>query len=135
MYRHLIDFETNVFNLCLEYDISIPEDIRGVLLNQYTNSTHSIEITGNGFYDNIIISKDCEKIPYDTLRFGCMHIEFENPDDALGMVVFVSDGYISLIEFYTYGERQEPWIGNITAYDVYAVNRQGELSWIKKIEA
>ena len=130
MNNNLIDFETNVFNICLEYDISIPEDIRRILLHQYVNSTHSIEITGKGFYDNIIISKECEKIPYDNFRFGCIYIEFENTEDALGMVVFVIDGCISLIEFYSYSEQ---WDCKITNYNIFLVRDNGVLSFLKKV--
>ncbi|MCI8405147.1 MAG: hypothetical protein HFE49_09645 [Clostridia bacterium] len=36
----------------MEYNISILVDIRGMVLNQYTNSIHSIEIIESGFYDN-----------------------------------------------------------------------------------
>lgn len=44
------------------------------------------------------------------------------------MVVFVNLGYIDAIEFYTYGEI---WDGTVSAYSIYSVETDGELTLLK----
>lgn len=130
MNENFIGFEKNIFYECIKNETSILEQDKKVLLKQYDDCVHYIEVTEKGFYDNICISKECSKLQCNDFTFGSVYIEFEKSKSALSMEVFVQNGYIKLIEFYSYSEQ---WDGRITNYNIFLVSDNGELSFLKKV--
>ena len=62
MNNFLIELENDVISLCLANTLFRSEIEKHILMNQYVHCTHHIELTGKGFYDNIIVCKDCKKV-------------------------------------------------------------------------
>lgn len=130
MNNKIIEFENVIFDLSVKTGTFVLESDRKIIMEQYNNCTHDIEITGKGFYDNIVVSKNSAKLSNENFLPGGVYIKFINSNIALSMEIFLKDGYIQMLEFYTY---EQEWYGEIENYDIYKVTKDGQLSFIKRV--
>lgn len=93
------DFEQQVMDKLLAGDYPILEELRC----QYLNATvESREFTGAGFYTNFKIKSEIPPIAGEmTFQIGDMHADFGDVKEAIGFVLFVMKGYLSMLEGYT----------------------------------
>lgn len=64
------------------------------------------EFTGSGFFTNIEIPKDIDRIQQDRVTIGDVIAEIDGLRNGAGFVLFTKDGRISTLEGYSY---DEPW--------------------------
>lgn len=130
MYNKLLEFEKDIFEICLNNEINFSEQEKNILRLQYLNCTHAITKTGYGFYDDITISDNTERIDKNDSILGGIYIKFHEKNLDVSITVFIRCGCIVQLEFYTY---EQEWYGELGNYDVYKVTKDGNLSFIKSV--
>lgn len=130
MNNKIIEFEKVIFDISVSTGMFVLDSDRKIIMEQYNNCIHDIKITGKGFYDDIIVSKDCKKLSGENFLLGDLYIKFINSNIGISMEVFITEGYIQTLEFFAY---EQEWYGEIENYDVYKVTQDGKLSFIKNV--
>lgn len=130
MDNRLLDFEKDIFEICLNNEINLSEQEKNILRLQYLNCTHKITKTGYGFYDDIVIMDNIECIDGNDSILGGIYVKFHEKNPDVSIAIFIRCGYIVQLEFYTY---EQEWYGEIENYDVYEVTTDGDLSFIKSV--
>lgn len=65
------------------------------------------ELTGTGFYLEFVLSKQACPIPGNpTIRFGDVDADLDGLEHGAGFLLFIQDGFLSMLEGYSY---EEPW--------------------------
>ena len=105
-------FEAEVMQRIIEE--SLPES--AILEEQYRCAKIvSREFTGFGFFTKFEVANKNLQIPArSNSHLGRVQAKIEGLEYGAGFVLFVKDGFISLLEGYCYGN--EPWPDEITAY-------------------
>ncbi len=93
------DFERQVMAKLLAGDDPVLEALR----HQYSNSTvESTEFTGAGFYTKFKVKSGIPAAAGEkTFRIGDVHGDTVDIKEAIGFVLFVKNGYLSMLEGYT----------------------------------
>ncbi|MCL2341970.1 MAG: hypothetical protein FWC53_02770 [Firmicutes bacterium] len=87
-----------------------------IIEKQFDISKIDIEETGAGFYINFNVEKTLKDENIEDCEINNVYIEINNQNPAAGCLIFVRDGYINLLEIYTYiGD----WPDNINSYRIY----------------
>jgi len=116
-------FETNVIKQIITEDSTIAEKL---LLQYKSAKVIKREFTGVGFYTDFEIQDKSTVILTDfNSELGSLHVTLPELKYGIGFVLFIRNGFISLLEGYTYGEEQ--WPDNITEYTFYKVNEDGTI--------
>ena len=90
----------------------------------------SREFTGVGFYTNFEITDPADSFGNGIIEpFGSLHVDFPGLKYGSGYVLFVKDGFITMLEGYTYGE---VWPDKITGYKVAKIMQRDLKSVIDK---
>jgi hypothetical protein len=110
-----IDFENEVIKMILDNNI----DKMDILREQYKISqVLKRKFTGCGFFSTFIINDTEKKLQFEELNIelSCLG-EIEGVENGVGFILFIRDGYIDVLEGYTYGE--ETWPEEIGKYKLY----------------
>ena len=100
------ELEKKLMEMLLSGDDIVLEELR----IQYNNSVvESREFTGVGFFTNFnIIPGILPLANSKNFVFGDINATIEGTKNSLGFILFVRDGYISMLEGYTYGSDKWP---------------------------
>ncbi len=131
MYDKIIEFEKSIFNIWINNDSCISNIDKEIIIGQYERCIHNIELTGVGFFDHISVSNDERKLSKEESVLGNIQVSFKTLNVDLGIAIFIREGCIKTIEFYTY---EQEWYGDIESYDVYIVKENGELLLLESVE-
>lgn len=100
--------------------------ILNILQNQYkTSSITNIEKSPVGCFVEFEISGNATKIDKKSAYIGDVFIECEQLNSEIGVILFVEEGVISMLEFYTYGDDEMP--ERFEKYRFYYENGQRDL--------
>jgi len=81
-----------------------------ILFNQYNNSIiKKREFSKTGFFTSFTIDKNFPTIDEKSyFHVGDVIAKVNNNDDIIGFVLFIKNGYIDMLEGYTFGESLFP---------------------------
>jgi len=106
----LTRFEIDVLNKLLCGSSPILSRLR----EQLSHSSVSRELTGVGFYLNFSVLDSNLEIPgRPTFHFGDVQAEIQGLAHGAGFILFVSNGYLEMLEGYSY---EEPWPNTVDKY-------------------
>lgn len=106
------DFEKNIMLKLLEGD----DNTLQILRIQYENAiVKSREFTGTGFYTTFAIPNSVPRLEYNkAFQIGDVVGQVDGIRDGVGFVLFVENGFLNMLEGYTYGD--EKWPKTIIKY-------------------
>ena len=109
-----IEFEKKLMDMLLDGDDDVLEGLR----EQYRNSTvESREFTGVGFFTNFIINTDVPPVAGGrNFVFGDVFTDFGSFETSSGFLLFIKDGYLSMLEGWTVADY---WPDNYSGIQLY----------------
>ncbi len=123
MDRHL---DYNILeNNVLSWNLSGNHEILQELRQQYHSSrVKKRQFTGVGFYTDIVVPHIIPPLHHKypvkkNFTIGLVGARPRSGNIAMevGFVIFVKDGYLKMLEGYTYGD--EPWPDDFLTYDIF----------------
>ena len=80
-----------------------------VLRNQYKKSTiTSIDKSSVGCFVEFKVDDNIKKIEPQNAYIGDVFLELEQNTSSIGVILFIENGVISMLEFYTHGDDMFP---------------------------
>jgi hypothetical protein len=74
------------------------------------------EFTGVGFFTTLAVPSDVPSVPLRRrLDLGDVHVTMDGVEHGVGLVLFVEDGRLALLEAFTY---DDPWPHEIANYTI-----------------
>lgn len=97
----LYDLIDQAMKFVLTGDTAVLSDLR----EQYKNSVVSnIEKSPVGCFVNFSINNNTKKANIKNAYIGDVFLESKQIPLGMGVILFIEDGFISMLEFYTYGD-------------------------------
>jgi len=89
------------------------------------------EFTGVGFFSTLTVASDIASVPVRRrLHLGHVDVTMDGVGNGVGLVLFVEDGRLDLLEGFTYGE---PWPSEIVKYTIRSIG--GSQSDLEQVNA
>ena len=99
----------------------------GVLREQLRRARiGSIELSGVGFFADIEVPPDAPKADPPNITGGDAVIELTGVEHAAGCVLFVRDGYLSMLEGFTYADEWSEDAKVLDVKDVFPIHPGGK---------
>ena len=123
-----LEFENTVIEMLLNGE----DEVLKLLREQYKSAeVKKREFTGTGFFTKYEIKNKQVAIPdLKSFNFGDVGCQIANLKNGVGFVLFVKDGFLSMLEGYTYDEE---WPEEIINYKLnYLTGVKRDLEKIKQ---
>lgn len=114
MSHDLTDLERSVIDKLLAGEHPVLEALRGQLRSCRVRSR---ELTGCGFFTELQVDRGLRVAPTsaEKLRIGDVNAKIGGLEHGAGFVLFVKDGYLDMLEGYSY---EEPWPESIDEFEL-----------------
>ena len=95
----------DIIKQAMEFVLSGDTEILKILRNQYYKSIiTNIEKSSVGCFTEFKIIGEIQKINPQNAYIGDVYLESEQLESRMGIILFIENGIISMLEFYTYGD-------------------------------
>ncbi len=110
----LTEFEMSVLDTILAGEHPVLEGLRGQL---GVCRVRSRELTGCGFFTELLVDRASPAAPTNAekLRIGDVSAKIAGLEHGAGFVLFVNDGYLEMLEGYSY---DEPWPDSVGEFEL-----------------
>jgi hypothetical protein len=99
------EIERKLLDALLEGDDPILDSLRAQLAD---SKIESRELPGSGFFLNFKIPDSAPKIKPDRIIIGDVYFDLEGVQHGGGAIIFIENGYLSMLEAYLNGDEKWP---------------------------